>query len=149
MVGIVGNDKAYWNDFISNLVKCNIRLHDLGDRVVWIHSPLGTYALKYGYNFLIQGKVHEESVWWWKSVWRYHCPLKTKIFMWFLLINKVLTWDVIQRKFREGLCNNDEETNVHIAVNCPYTKSVWVEIESKLNAQDIWNGEIMEDCLKN
>ena len=86
-------------------------------------------------------------------VWKFKCPLKSKILCWFLLSNKALTWDVPCRKGREGpgrcyLCKEDAESNTHLGVDCPYTKSVWIELESKLQLKNLWIGESMNICLK-
>ena len=81
------------------------------------------------------------------------CPLKSKVFMCFLLSNKALTWDTLCRKVREGsvicyLCKVAGELNAHLGVDWPYTKTVWYEIESKLQLNNLWVGDTMEHCLK-
>ena len=43
----------------------------------------------------------------------------------------------------------NEETNAHIAVKCPFSTTVWGEVESKIKVLDIWKEEIVEECLKN
>ena len=54
--------------------------------------------------------------------------LSQKIFCWFLLSNKALTWDVPCRKGREGpgrcyLCKEDGDSNTHLGVDFPFDKS--------------------------
>ena len=56
-------------------------------------------------------------------------------------------------KGREGpsrcyLCQNENESNFHIAVKCEYTRKVWSKIEFKLNKQNLWNEDSVESCLK-
>ena len=87
-----------------------------------------------------------ELLWWWKALWKLKCPLKTKIFCWFLLYAKALTWDVLLLKGREGpgrcyLCKLECETNFHIGVECPFTQSVWLIIEDNLKLNNLWNGD--------
>ena len=78
---------------------------------------------------------------------------ENKDFMCFLLSNKALTRDVLNRKGREGigrcyLCQNDNETNLHIVIDCDYTRKVWFAIESKLKKQELWNGDSVESFPK-
>ena len=47
------------------------------------------------------------------------------------------------------LCKSDGESNLHLGVECPYTKGVWKEIESKIHLNNLWSGESVEVCLKN
>ena len=76
---------------------------------------------------------------WLKLIWKLKCPLKSKIFCWFLFSGKALTWDVLCGKGWEGpgrcyLCKLDAESNYHLGVDCSFTKAVWVEIESKVSS---------------
>ena len=94
------------------------------------------------------------KIWWWKVLWKLNCPLKTKLFCWFLLLGKALTWDVIILKGREGpsicyLCKQAEESNFHIGVECPFTQSVWLIIEDNLKFNHLWHGESVTACFKN
>ena len=71
-----------------------------------------------------------------------------------LLSDKELTWDVICRKGREGpgrcyLCNLESESNVNIGVDCTFSRSVWFELEAKLQLNNLWNGNSVSTCLKN
>jgi len=82
------------------------------------------------------------------------CPLKTKILSWFLLSGKALTWDVLCSRGREGpgrcfLCKLSGESNYHIAVECPFTQSVWSIIEIHLKLNNIWHGDTLSECFKN
>jgi hypothetical protein len=54
--------------------------------------------------------------------------------MWLILNNRAPTWDVLHKRNFIGLgwcslCQQVEETNVHIIMTCPYTKEVWKEVE--------------------
>lgn len=57
--------------------------------------------------------------------------------MWFLLENKVPTWDNIQKRHLEGPnsnspCKYKVETMVHLSMECPYIKCVWAGHKGKL-----------------
>ena len=47
------------------------------------------------------------------------------------------------------LCKLDAESNFHLGVDCPFTKSVWLDIEYKLNFKNLWYGESVIACMKN
>ena len=103
-----------------------MRLTNETDVLVWSLSKSGKYTPKEGYVQLLLDKNLMEYYWWWKVLWKFKCPLKVKIFCWFLLSDKALTWDVIVRKGREGpgrcyLCKLDVESSHHIDLEFPYT----------------------------
>ena len=57
-------------------------------------------------------------------------------------------------KGREGpgrcyLCKMDVESNFHIGVECPFTRRVWSEIDSKLMIDNLWHGNSVINCMKN
>ena len=63
-------------------------------------------------------------------------------------------WDLLNSKGWEGpgrcyLCKNDVETNQHLGADCPYTRSIWKDIEEKVNIQNLWVGDTILICLKN
>jgi hypothetical protein len=40
---------------------------------------------------LVEEEIQEVEIWWWKSLWRLEAPLKSKIYMWLALMDKMLT----------------------------------------------------------
>ena len=34
-------------------------------------------------------------------------------------------------------------------MDCPFTKSIWLDIEDKLKISNLWSGESVSDCMKN
>ena len=102
---------------------------------------------------LIQEQHELEIACWWNMFWHCKCPLKSNIYCWFLFLGKALTWDLLNHRGWEGpgrcyLCKGDVETNYHLGVDCPYTKTVWKEIEAKFNLQNFWVGDSLLSCLK-
>jgi hypothetical protein len=75
---------------------------------------------------------NQEPVWWWKGLWKIKCPLKAHIFMWFLIKNKIPTWDRLKNRMIEGpgwcpLCKGDEETGVDLFLLFPFVRHIWEE----------------------
>jgi hypothetical protein len=63
----------------------------------------------------------DERVWWWELICKLESPLKTRIFLWITLSNKILTWDDSQKRNWNGpgrcvLCKEDSETDDHLFV---------------------------------
>ena len=42
----------------------------------------------------------------------------------------------------------DVESNFHLGVGCPFTKSVWLDLEDKLRIKNLWSGDSVIDCMK-
>ena len=71
--------------------------------------------------------------------------LKEEIFMWFLLWNKALTWNILQKMNKSepgrcNLCKCEEESNFHLEMDCSYTKQVYNEIMGLIGLQNAWLG---------
>ena len=58
--------------------------------MVWNQSKSGKYSPKASYLQLILDKNEVEISWWWKLLWKLKCPLKSKIFRWFLFSGKAI-----------------------------------------------------------
>ena len=141
-----------WNGYISILKSSHVRLSNADDCLIWHLSKTSKYSPKVRYAELIYREV--DLKWWWKVLWKMKCPLKTKIFSWFLLSSKALTWDVLVSRGREGpgrcsLCKQSCESNFHIAVVCPFTQAVWSIIEDHLKLNNLWYGDSLSACFKN
>jgi len=91
--------------------------------------------------------LHERELnWWWKQLWKLHCPGKAKILFWAILENKVPTWDILKKRFLHGpgfcaLCRKDEETIHHLFVQCSYTQAIWSEVGKQLGFTGGWQGD--------
>ena len=146
-------DIIAWNGYLAILKTSHIRFSNNEDLLVWNQAKSGKYTPKGGYLKLILDQYDVETAWWWNMFWHCKCPLKSKIYCWFLFSGKALTWDLLNHRGWEGpgrcyLCKDAEETNYHIGAVCPYTKSVWKEIEAKYNLQNLWDGDSLLSCLK-
>ena len=110
----------------ANSKSSHVSLTNDKDVLVWNLSKSGLYTPKEGYVQLLLDRDGMDHSWWWKLLWKFNCPLKAKIFCWFLLSDKALTWDIIVRKGREGpgrcyLCKLNIESNLHLGVECLFT----------------------------
>ena len=140
-----------WNGYLAILKSTHVRISNDVDILVWNLSKFGRYSPKDGYAQLMNRDM--DLIWWWKVLWKLKCPLKSKLFCWFLFFGKALTWDVLILKGREGpsrcyLCKMEGETNFHIGVECPFTQSVWLIIEDHFKLNNLWNGDSVTACFK-
>ena len=129
-IDLVDNtDIILWNGYLPMLKAIHVRLSIDDNILVWNQAKSRVYSPKVGYLQMILDRNEVEYSWRWKVLWKFKCPLKEKIFCWFLLSDKALTWDIIVRKGREGpgrcyLCKLNIETNLHLGVECPFTQCV-------------------------
>jgi hypothetical protein len=91
-----------WDAYIRALKIGHICITDKEDELVWQHNPHGIYTPKLGYTQLNIDLHHQEPSWWWKGVWKIKFPLKSKLFLWCLIRNKVPTWDIMKHIGLEG-----------------------------------------------
>jgi hypothetical protein len=93
-----GDFAIQWTNFTQALKTAHIRIVDRDDELIWKHAPLGIYTPKLGYIQLNIVQHLRDPIWWWKGPWKVHCPLKSRIFMWCLIANKVPTWDKMKNR---------------------------------------------------
>lgn len=91
-------------------------------------------------------------VWWWKLLWKLRAPKKTQVFMWLALKNKVLTWEALQKRGRQGphicmLCRSAGEDILQLLIQCPFTQQLWKEAEMITGIQNVgafgWRGTLL------
>jgi hypothetical protein len=90
-IGLEGNEATEWSNYISLLRSTHVRIKDEEeDEPIWSkNTAMGRYTPKTGYMALCEDRLVEMSCWWGKTIWKYKCPLKSRIFMWLALNNKI------------------------------------------------------------
>lgn len=78
-MGFKREEESLWNDLLESLRLSHVRVQEREDKLVWEHAPLGEYTPKEGCKNLSDGGSRENSIWWWKVVWKFKCPPKKKI----------------------------------------------------------------------
>jgi hypothetical protein len=91
--------------------------------------------------------------WWHRAFWDWNIPIKIKLFCWFLLENKVLTWDNLLKKGGLGLgicilCLQGGEFVYHLMVQCSFVQLVWKEVLSHLKLRFDWNLQQLDSCFR-
>ena len=105
----------------------------------------GTISVALAYKSIVSTTFSECIPMWFKEVWRWKLPLKTVIFSWLLLAERILTWNMLQRKGFEGpgicsLCHAAGENITHLIIDYPFTVLVWKHIGRLFDTELIWHG---------
>jgi len=142
-----------WNDYIIALKAGHIQLSDREDELVWTHNIHGIYMPKASYIQIYIDIPHREPSWWWKGIWEIKCPLKSRLFLWCLIKNKVPTWDRMKHIGLEGpgwcpLCKAIEESSIHLFLCCPFVHHTRFECPRSLRQDCIWQGQNNEEAWR-
>jgi hypothetical protein len=148
-LGLSEEEKLELERYIFNLNSSQIRLMDCEDELIWDPAPSGIYSPKLGYLKYNSDLGLREPVWWWRKLWKVKSPTKTRLFMWNVLQNKVLTWDNLQKRnfFGPGwcsLCKYEGENILHLFLKCRFIKKVWTETSRLLDLHCVWDGRDLE-----
>ena len=65
--------------------------------LVWEKNTSSVYTTKARDIYLSKEEEQSDIVQWWRGDQKFNCPSKYKFFMWFLLNNKALMWDNLQK----------------------------------------------------
>lgn len=111
------------------------------------------YTPKAGYICLNTDHFGREPCWWWNSLWKISCPAKSKILCWSIIERKAPTWEVLKECLYQGpgsccLCKDNEETLVHLSVQCPFSIQIWAEAQRILGFHWQWSGTNFEQALQ-
>lgn len=105
----------------------SIQLTNQPDCIRWKWTANGEYTSKSAYQAQLQGIYSNIQG---KVIWKAHAEGKIKFFAWLLIQQKILTADkMLLRNWPCSqtcvLCDQRDETALHLAVNCYYAKEVW------------------------
>ena len=72
----------HWDRYTGELINAHIITSDDVDELIWDNVDSEGYTPKFGYLWLNTIFLACEPCWWWKHIWRYHCPVKSKLLAW-------------------------------------------------------------------
>lgn len=120
-------------------VRTTLIFSNCRDELKWRWERNGTYSSKSAYSMLIGGG---KIKWSFARTWCYSIPPTVKIFVYHLLLGKILTHDVMIRRRMNVhpnciMCNNcPGESALHLIFLCPYAVAVLIAV-SRLMGQQI------------
>ena len=151
-LGLDVDQGRIWDNYLGSLRREHIHLSDTKDSLVWMLSADGIYKPKEGYIALCTDRFAIDLKWWWRGIWKVHCPAKSKLLWWSILEKKVPTWDFLQKRSFIGpsrcyLCNNDVETIQRLFLDCGVAQNIWTDILQILNIRMVWHGGTMDEAF--
>jgi hypothetical protein len=121
-----------WNGqlFRRALINAGVQLVEKPDELIWMGGDAsGQISVKNVFVAMEKKKWNFVIGGWRKALWSWACPLKIKLFTWLIAENKILTWDILQRRGFLGpsycqLCKKSMETTYHLFVECSFALAV-------------------------
>ena len=123
-----------WNKFITGLEYGRIRLTHQKDSLIWSYNRYaGDISIAMGYDLIVH-HYHEPSPEHTKvlyMLWYFNIPAKIRCFIWLVVMNRVLTWDNLQRRGWQGpgictLCRLNEDSVQHLFLDCTISNRVFI-----------------------
>ena len=113
-----------WNNYIAGLNSAGIRLAESDDELIWdFKKKNGSISARNAYDCIVSSSCGAVISPVDKFLWNNTLPNKISCFIWLAVRNRILTWENLQKKGKQGpgicvLCKNDEETTEHIFTKC-------------------------------
>lgn len=141
-------------EYTMELQRSNVCIKERVDELRWVYSRSGIYIPKFGYNLQMDRRVGEIRHWWFKPLWKLSCPVKSRLFFWCILRNKVPTWDYLQKRNKHGPCwcslyKIFEESSSHVFLTYPFSIRTWEIFLNTVRTSSHWFGVSLEDAWKN
>ena len=93
-LSLCGNLADEWEWFICSLNQGNIIYSDSAHKLVWDYNQRdGNVTAKLAYRSIISLHEPDFSEWWTRWLWNGKFPIKIKLFMWLVFMDKILTWE--------------------------------------------------------
>lgn len=121
------------------------------DELIWAPAKHGIYSLKEGSLVLMDSEKPPICESWWSCIWKLKAPPKTRLLMWTILRNKILTGENLRKRYFHGpflccLCKTSSENIDHIFLMCPTIKNLWVTVRSHLPSLTHWQGSSIREA---
>lgn len=117
-----------WRVVKASLENSGISRTGTKDRLLW--SLQNHVSVRHIYADMISASIGSPPLIFPPCFWKAACPLKMIIFSWLLFENKILTWEILQKRSWQGpsrcsMCHNDGESNLHMFFQCPSSLHIW------------------------
>lgn len=142
-----------WDLYTSALNRAGVSLSINPDCLLWAGGDAsGSWSVKNIYSAILQQQRLVDDGSWLRQIWHWVIPLKIKLFTWLAGSGKILTWDVLRRRGREGpgicpLCRSSSEDTQHLLIHCDFTKELWRRLYFFYSFTVPWSGSTLSDCF--
>ena len=153
-LGLSGDEGRVWNKYIFDLKNLGICLSQEKDTLCWSRNLKdGSITAALAYRSMSRIGNMDLIPSWFSKIWKWGLPMKTIIFSWLLIANRILTWDNLLKKGFSGpgicpFCCSEEENVTHIMITCPYTIQVWNYHKVFINSEVDWHGQNIVQAFK-
>ena len=105
------------------------------DKREWLADPSGIFSSKSAFGSLTRD--HSMPVnYLAKSIWKLNIPIKVKVFIWLLVLDKISVQTNLQKRrpyhsLSPGwcvMCKKDNESLDHLFLTCEFTNRFWIKI---------------------
>ena len=108
---------------------------ELTDIRKWLPDNSGGFSSKTAFVTLQQEDGVQDFPFY-KSIWKSGIPVRIKFFAWSLCLERIITYDVLQRKRTFQclshswciMCKQDRESISHLFLQCGYARSLWLKM---------------------
>jgi len=117
----------------------NINLTDQEDCHTWRLDASRSYSSKSSYKAFFFGAVTFEP---WQRIWKTWAPSKCKMFLWLAIQNRCWRADRLAKRGlyhpeKCPLCDQEEETILHLLTTCVIARQVWFKLLNPFNLADL------------
>jgi hypothetical protein len=124
LTGIHATD---WYNYTVELNRAGVTLHEgakihsFGLVAIHLETLLSKTAMMLSYLL----RISRRGTGWKVNIWKWHLQLKIILFFWLAMDNRILTWDILQKKGWVGpsichLCKQNFEDNTHLFIQCSF-----------------------------
>ena len=127
---IAGDWKLAWDTFMRSLEIGGIRLNSLSNSLIWAYNKFdGSVSAKLVYDCIVHSSSPSVGSRLLTHIWTGSLPRKISCFIWLALMNKLLTWDNLQKRGWTGpgicaLCSKAVDSVQHLFFHCTVWKNV-------------------------
>ena len=110
-------------------------MDELEDLRIWNPDSSGSFSCKSA-SAAIQHDTALQDFPFYKFIWKSNIPARIKFFAWSLSLERINTYDVLQRK-RPFLClspswcvmcKHEQESILHLFIQCNFARSLWIKV---------------------
>lgn len=127
-------------------------LQDSQNELLWTATPNGEYSAASAYKTLAGIGLEK---WEFRGIWSLPIPSSTKIFLFLLLKDKLLTREVMRRRNfncqtdRCPMCQENQlETGLHLFFSCTYAGEIWSKLNDYLGGQILMVGPSVQETWR-
>ena len=100
------------------------------DKLVWVKEPIGDFSIKSAYKLSQEPPTTSNEDVEWDKIWKLKVHERTKMFIWRIGANLLLTKDRIAQRLGGldsscSLCGEKVETSTHLFFKCTIARAIW------------------------